>query len=239
MNKIAPSLTAALALALATSLASAQSGARPAPQKPAAKPAEAPAPKKEEPKSETPDDPLKKIFGEKGFNLKCENGISFEQDLSSGDMKFMRIKGNIDLKSELMNLKCEDIVIDNVKQEMTATATASKPVDFAKDEIAGVCGKLIYDIEHKKTTLLGPPRPYIRQKDKNGNVTQTSSDTITIIETEKTRNVLLEGRSEINSVTPEEKKPEKGANGEKEPAQKIESGAAVRVNPNRTPSRSQ
>ena len=139
-------------------------------------------------------DPLTKIFGEGGMDLKCQRMESSMGD-QSGELESMRMSGGVDIKSEQMDLKCDDLEIDMEKQMMVAKG---KIVRFFQSEVEGTCGRLEYDIESGKTILTGTPKPSIIQKDASGTITQTSANTITIIQAESGRKEFLwEGDTEF------------------------------------------
>lgn len=166
------------------------------------------------------EDPLAKIFGEGGMELKAlgENGgMTAEFDEETQEMTAMRIWGEIDLASELMNLACQEIQIDMVAQKMVAKG---RVVNFRKDDLEGRCGLLTYDIETKKTFLSGDPKPLIRQQQTNGSTRQTSADNITIIRNEKSNNILWDGNPELSVIPAPAKKDSGGA----EKPKKIDGG---------------
>lgn len=168
--------------------------------------------------AETPaasEDPLVKIFGEGGMNLKADGGgMNATTNSETGEMVSMHIWGKVVLKSELMDLDCDDILIDMEKQNMIVTGA---PVKFAKQDIDGTCGRLTYDIDSKKTYLTGKPKPYINQKQADGSSRVTSAREITMIQKEKFHNVMWEGDPEI-TVKPASAKKDDG----KGPAKKAE-----------------
>lgn len=140
------------------------------------------------------EDPLTKIFGDGGMELKCQRMESTMGE-QSGELEYMRMRGGVDIKSEQMDLKCDELDIDMKKQKMVAKG---KIVRFVQSEVEGTCGRLEYDIETGKTVLTGTPKPMIVQKDANGRITETSANTITIIQTEGgRRDIYWEGDTEF------------------------------------------
>lgn len=174
-----------------------------------AAPASAPA-QEEEAES---GDPLTDIFGEGGMDLKAERMESALNE-ETGELERMHIQGNVVIRSEAMNLDCEDLVIDMKKQLMVATG---RLVKFDQAEVSGTCGRLTYNLETRETVLVGDPKPSILQKDASGRVTQTSARKITMTQTNGARHIGWEGDTEFKVLpaAPGEKK--ETAAGEKKP----------------------
>lgn len=143
-------------------------------------------------------DPLTSIFGEGGMDLKAER---MESALSeeTGELERMHIQGNVVIRSESMNLDCEDLVIDMKKQLMVATG---KLVRFEQQDVSGTCGRLTYNLETRETVLVGDPKPSILQKDASGRVTQTSARKITMTQTDSARHIGWEGDTEFKVLPP-------------------------------------
>lgn len=140
------------------------------------------------------EDPLAKIFGEGGMELKCQRMESTMGE-QSGQLESMRMRGGVDIKSEQMDLQCDELDIDMEKQKMIAKG---KLVRFVQGEVEGICGRLEYDIETGKTVLTGSPKPMIVQKDASGRITETSANTITIIQGENgRRDIYWDGDTEF------------------------------------------
>lgn len=157
-------------------------------------------------------DPLTKIFGEGGMDLKAERMESALND-ETGELDRMHIQGNVIIRSESMNLDCEDLIIDMPKQLMIATG---KIVRFDQQDVSGTCGRLTYNMETRETVLVGDPKPVIIQKDASGRVTQTSARKITMTQTEKARHIGWEGDTEFKVLPAPAATKEPGA-GEKAP----------------------
>lgn len=157
-------------------------------------------------------DPLTKIFGEGGMILNSDR-MDSELNPETGEMKKMHIQGNVDIKSELMNLDCDDLLIDMESQVMNATG---KIVRFVQEGIKGDCGKLTYNIETGKIVLEGTPKPFILQENANGSITRTTAKIITMTESGKGRSVNLEGDIEVEVVPAPASKKEVSANDIKE-----------------------
>lgn len=151
-------------------------------------------------------DPLTSIFGEGGMDLKAERMESALNE-ETGDLERMHIQGNVVIRSEQMDLDCEDLVIDMKKQLMVATGEI---VRFDQAEVSGTCGRLTYNLETKETVLVGDPKPVIIQKDPSGRVTQTSANKITMTQTDAKRHIGWEGDTEFK-VLPAQKAPETSA----------------------------
>ncbi len=188
-----------------------------------------PAPAAESSEEEVEEDPLVKVFGDGGLDLVADK-ITSTINPETNELQTMHIQGGVNVDSELMDLKCEDLLIDMEKQLMIAKG---KVVDFKKDDVTGTCGRLTYDMESKKTLLEGKPKPFITQTDAKGRVSQTSADIITMVQTDKGNNVNWDGHVEFKVLPTEEKKEAKpgapAAEGEKEAPKKIEPGAGARL----------
>lgn len=158
-------------------------------------------------------DPLTDIFGAGGMDLKAERMESALNE-ETGELERMHIQGNVVIRSEAMNLDCEDLVIDMRKQLMVATG---RLVKFDQTEVSGTCGRLTYNLETRETVLVGDPKPSILQKDASGRVTQTSARKITMTQTNGARHIGWEGDTEfkVMPAAPAEKK--ETAGGEKAP----------------------
>lgn len=161
---------------------------------------------------EAPQDPLTKIFGEGGMDLKCDR-MDSELNAETGELNRMHIRGNVDIKSELMNLDCDDLVIDMETQIMNATG---KLVRFVQEGINGDCGELTYNIETGKIVLEGKPKPFILQENPNGSITRTTANIITMTESGKGRSVNLEGDIEVEVVPAPKSKTDVSSNDSKD-----------------------
>lgn len=145
-------------------------------------------------------DPLTSIFGEGGMDLKAERMESALNE-ETGELERMHIQGDVVIRSEQMDLDCQDLVIDMRKQLMVATGEL---VRFDQKEVSGTCGRLTYNLETKETILVGDPKPVIIQKDASGRVTQTSANKITMTQTDEKRHIGWEGDTEFK-VLPAQK----------------------------------
>jgi hypothetical protein len=154
-------------------------------------------------------DPLTSIFGEGGMDLKAERMESALNE-ETGELERMHIQGNVVIRSESMDLDCEDLVIDMKKQLMVATG---KLVRFDQQDVSGTCGRLTYDLETKETVLVGDPKPSIIQKDASGRVTQTSANKITMTQTESKKHIGWEGDTEFKVLPPPKTEESKAADG--------------------------
>lgn len=164
------------------------------------------------PEEEEVSDPLADIFGEEGMDLTAD-GFQAETDSETGEMTKMHVWGKVKLISELMDLDCEDLVIDMENQTLIATGA---PVKFDKKDVGGECGKLHYDIEKKITSLTGRPKPTVRQGQvEGGAVQQTSAKTITIVEKENKSSITCDGDAEFKVLPAQKKKTDGGGEPQK------------------------
>lgn len=199
-----------------------------APEKSAGKDASKDAPKEEaEAEDEEEQDPLTKIFGDDGMDLQAGE-IHSDLDPETNELKSMHIITGVKIVSELMNVECDDLLIDMANQTMIAKG---KIVNFKMNDVEGTCGRLTYDMESKRTLLEGKPKPLIRQKDAKGRITQTSANIITMVQNDKTNNVNWEGNVEFKVIPSPDEKKEKEGEGKKEGPQKIESGSSIKIRP--------
>lgn len=152
----------------------------------------------QEPAAEGGGDPLTSIFGEGGMDLKAERMESALNE-ETGELERMHIQGDVVIRSESMDLDCEDLVIDMKKQLMVATG---RLVRFDQQDVSGTCGRLTYDLETKETVLVGDPKPSIIQKDASGRVTQTSANKITMTQTDSKKHIGWEGDTEFKVLPP-------------------------------------
>jgi lipopolysaccharide assembly outer membrane protein LptD (OstA) len=158
------------------------------------------------------DDPLTKIFGEGGMDLKAERMESALSD-ETGELERMRIQGEVVIRSQSMNLDCDDLIIDMKKQVMIATG---RLVRFEQQDVSGTCGRMTYYFETGETILVGDPKPSILQKDATGRVTQTSANKITMTQTDKARHIGWEGDTEFK-VMPAPQAQKTGSSGDAAP----------------------
>jgi hypothetical protein len=156
-------------------------------------------------------DPLTKIFGDGGMDLKAERMESALNE-ETGELERMRIQGEVVIRSEEMNLDCDDLIIDMTKQVMIATG---RLVRFEQQDVSGTCGRMTYYFETGETILVGNPKPSIIQKDAAGRITQTSANKITMTQTEKARHIGWEGDTEFKVLpAPQAQKKESSAQGQ-------------------------
>ena len=174
---------------------------------------------------EEEEDPLTKIFGEGGMDLTAGT-ITSDIDPETNELKTMHIVTGVKIISELMNVECDDLLIDMANQTMTAKG---KIVNFKMNDVEGTCGRLTYDMESKRTLLEGKPKPLIRQKDAKGRITQTSANIITMVQNDKTNNVNWEGNVEFKVIPPAEEKKEKTGDEKQEAPQKIDAGSVSKI----------
>lgn len=174
---------------------------------------------------EEEEDPLTKIFGEGGMDLNAGT-ISTDIDPATGEMKTMHIITGVKIVSELMNVECDDLLIDMANQKMIAKG---KIVNFKMNDVEGTCGRLTYDMESKRTLLEGKPKPLIRQKDAKGRITQTSANIITMVQNDERNNVNWEGNVEFKVIPSPDAKKEKDGDAAKDGPQKIDSGSVSKI----------
>ncbi len=167
-------------------------------------------------------DPLADIFGEE-MTMKAGR-MQMDFDPETGEMTVMQIEGAVDIVSQNMNLACDKLEIDMVKQIMIATG---KLVDFEREDVKGRCGRLEYEIETKKTHFTGVPRPRVQQREKSGRITETVADRITMIQNKNKNNILWDGNAELR-VLPSPSAP-KAESAEKKPAERIDNGSVGRL----------
>lgn len=167
--------------------------------------------------SEGGSDPLVEIFGDGGMDLKAER-MDSKLNQDTGEISTMRIQGGVDIESEMMDLECDDLVIDMDAQLMTATG---RLVRFKQEEVRGTCGRLVFNIETGETVLTGTPKPSIIQEDATGRVTQTSANKITMVEGDAGRNIEWDGDAEFKILPA--KTISSGEDGERTEAKKVDS----------------
>jgi len=175
--------------------------------------------------AEDEEDPLTKIFGEGGMDLKAGT-IDAEQDPVTGEMTSMHIITGVKIVSELMNVECDDLFIDMANQKMIAKG---KVVNFMMNDVEGTCGRLTYDMESKRTLLEGKPKPLIRQKDAKGRITQTSANIITMVQNDERNNVNWEGNVEFKVIPSPDAKKEKDGESAKDAPQKIDGNSVSKI----------
>jgi lipopolysaccharide assembly outer membrane protein LptD (OstA) len=129
-------------------------------------------------------------------------------------------RGGVQIEGDLLNLKCDDLVVDQSKQIMIAKGG----VDFVRKEgaqkIAGSCGKLTMYMDTKKTVL--EINPHVKQYSEDGSVTEMSeAEVITMTQTNGRTSVTTGGGGQI---VLDSGKPSEGTDNKKKnaPAEKID-----------------
>ena len=173
------------------------------------------------------DDPLSSIFGDQ-FELKAGGSVVAENNPETGELRSMRMIGGVVIKSENMDITCEDMYIDMERNIMIAKGKDGNAMEFTNGDTRGTCAVMNYDIETKKTVLEGSSktRPVVYQMDPDGSTQITEADKITLIENDEKSNVLWEGNVVIKRVSaPAPKKEETPSGDEKPPPVRIDNGA--------------
>lgn len=139
------------------------------------------------------------IFGDDGV-IKYGDTLNIEMDRESGELRRIVLKKNIRIKADLMDLQCDELEVDNIRQIMIAKGN----VKFSKDDVDGVCGRLTYYIDTQKTVL--EINPVVNQKDEAGKTMTFSAEKITMdedgISTEGGGEILLKSAPETKSSSP-------------------------------------
>lgn len=169
------------------------------------------------------DDPLAKIFGEGGFNMSAlseDSQLTMESDPATGDLRYLKVKKNVKIESETINLQCDDLVVDMAEGKRELVAVGG-PVVFSNKDVSGECSRLVYNLDSKKMVLTGAgSRPWITQK-KGSTVTKTSANIITVTQSESGSSVSLEGKPVISSMSPGKEKKEEKSGDEKKAGEKV------------------
>lgn len=162
------------------------------------------------------------LLGEGGGKItyKGEGGMSFDKD--TGQPVNIRFTDTVTIKSDMMNLDCDDLEVDLVAQRLVAKGGLVK---FSFEGVSGTCGRLTYDIEAKKTVL--EINPVINQRDENGGTSEIRAAKITITQIGKAPNIVMEGGGEINVESAPKVEAKKKL--EKKPAQKIDNDSVGKI----------
>lgn len=159
------------------------------------------------------------VLGENG-TIRYLGGMTMQMD-ENGNV-IARLQKSVKVESDLFDLECDDLVVDQANQVLIAKASGI--VKFtkndAKSKVSGTCGKLTYYIDTKKTVLENGPK--VKQTAEDGSVTEMSADeVITMTQVGDQTNINTEGGGEIRFGSG---KKAESANGAKKnaPAEKID-----------------
>lgn len=147
------------------------------------------------------------ILGDNG-TIDFDGSLNMVTDPETGELSMIKLTKGIVIRGDLMNLDCDDLVLDNAKQIMTAKG---KLVHFDNGDVSGTCGRLVYDIEKKVTTL--EVNPVVNKKAEDGSITRLSGGTIILTQEGEATSVTIDKGGRITVST--EKKEAKASSGDK------------------------
>lgn len=163
------------------------------------------------------------LLGEGGGKItyKGAGGMSFDKE--TGQPVSIRLMDSVSIKSDMMNLKCDDLEVNLVTQQLVAKGGL---VEFEFEGASGTCGRLTYDIEAKKTVL--EINPVVTARNENGGTYEIrDSDKIIVTQVGNATNITTEGGGELNIESAPKAAEKKKL--EKKPAQKIDNDSVGKI----------
>ena len=133
---------------------------------------------------------LEKMFGP-GTNLDF-GLLEMERDVSTGEIRTLKMKNGVDMRSETMTLVCDYLLYDAANGKLIAEGKTGKPLHMKDQNVDATCHRLEISPtkDGSETVLKGSP--VVKQKfPGSAQPMVTTGNEITIIQTPKSQRILV------------------------------------------------